>query len=314
MREIPFPGWENSARSLYVQEPQTAVRGVVLVLHGMAEHAARYHLLAGHLADCGYVVAVYNHLGHGPETPKDQLGYFADKYGWQLLVEDAERVRGYLAETYPNVPFILLGHSMGSFVARGYAIQYPDGLDALVLSSTGWHPRATCLLGGTLARVACVLGKGKQPARLLHNMAFSANNKGITPLRTDMDWLSRDEKEVDAYVADPLCGFPMTNAGYRDLFDGLLELTHVDRLAVLSKDLPVLVISGRDDAVGGGGTGPATIARQYRDAGLTDVQLQLYDGARHELLHELNRVQVTMDLMDWLDRATSRSKGRKRHV
>lgn len=303
MQAFPFPGDEKGPRRLFISATQGETRGIVLVLHGMAEHAARYHQLSAFLAERGYVTVVYNQRGHGPETPGEQLGYFADKGGWQLLVEDAERVRVHLTETFPGMPFALFGHSMGSFVARTYALRYPQALGALVLSGTGWHPRALCFFGGSLAKLACAMGKGKQPAHLLHRMAFTANNRRMRPARTALDWLSRDTAQVDAYMADPLCGFPLANAGYRDMFAGLLELTKRDRFLVLPKALPVMIISGKEDAVGAWGKGPEVIARQYRDAGLEDVRLNLYEGARHELLNEVNRAQVMADLTDWLDQA-----------
>ena len=303
MQQMPFPMQADNAHTLHVQVPTGPARGVVLLLHGMAEHAARYEELQLYLAQQGYVAACYNHRGHGPEVPNEQLGYFADSQGWSHLVSDAEVARQALAALHPDMPFILLGHSMGSFIAREYALRYPEKLDALILSGTGWHPWPLCALGGIIARITCALGGKRKPAGLLHYMAFSSHNKAFVPARTPVDWLSRDEQEVDLYMADPLCGFAMTGGAYCDLFSGLRDLTKLKRLKAMPSALPVLIISGQEDPVGGAGKGPTEIARQYEAAGLTRVTLQLYQGARHELFHEINRAQVMDDLAGWLDSA-----------
>jgi len=181
MQQMPFPMQADNAHTLHVQVPTGPARGVVLLLHGMAEHAARYEELQLYLAQQGYVAACYNHRGHGPDVPGHQLGYFADSQGWSHLVSDAEVVRQALAALHPDVPFILLGHSMGSFIAREYALRYPEKLDALILSGTGWHPRPLCALGSIIARITCALGGKRKPAGLLHYRLFLRTTRLLRP-------------------------------------------------------------------------------------------------------------------------------------
>lgn len=272
---------------------------MVLLSHGMAEHIACYEPLGQGLANVGILVAGYNHLGHGAEAPLP--GYLADTDGWGQLVDDLHTVMTWLGKQYPGIPRVLLGHSMGSFLAREYALRYPAGLDALVLSGTGWHPKALCLAGLVPATILCGLGRSKKPSKLLDKLAFSANNKRFAhPGGTKFEWLSRDAAQVAHYVADPFCGFVFTAGGFRDLFTGLLALSDTSRMKGLPRALPIYLLSGADDPVGGFGEGVRTIAGQYTAAGLSDVTLRLYEGARHELFFETNREQVIADLLSWL--------------
>lgn len=279
--------------------PQGEVRAVVQIVHGMAEHIDRYSGIAHALTAHGYAVAGHNHRGHGPEA--GALGSFGDRDGWENVLRDTRAVHEGLRAHFPGKKQILLGHSMGSFVAREYLLRWGSGLDACVLSGTGWHPRALCTAGLLAATLCGVLGGWGKPAALVDNMAFSGNNKPFAPARTPFDWLSRDEKEVDKYVSDPLCGFVFTARAYRDLFGGLHALSSLKRLADMPKRLPVLFISGENDPVGGMGKGVREVARQFTAAGMAHVAVKLYPGARHELFNEINRDEVAADLVEWLD-------------
>ena len=179
---------------LTLWRPEGEVRGIVQLSHGMAEHIERYHAAASVLADHGYLVAGYNHRGHGRECPDEKLGFFADHDGWDKVIEDMHAVMARVKALYPGVPYVLLGHSMGSFAAREFAIRYGKELSGLVLSGTGFYPAALCRAGGMLAS----LFPRKKQAPFLDKMVFSGNNKPFAPARTPCDWLSRDEKQVDA--------------------------------------------------------------------------------------------------------------------
>jgi alpha-beta hydrolase superfamily lysophospholipase len=204
--------------------PATAPKAIVQIVHGMAEHIGRYERTALALNEAGYLAAGRDHRGHGKDA--ETLGYFADRDGWDAILEDAHRVSLDLKKKYPGVPFYLLGHSMGSFLAREYAIRYGNELDGLILSGTGMYGRPLCRAGKLMAS----LSPKKKPADFVNNIAFAGNNKPFAPGRTGFEWLSRDEKEVDKYVADPLCGFCFTGGAFADFFGGLLALTDESRL------------------------------------------------------------------------------------
>lgn len=298
MTTLPFPVPGPYPRSLRLWEPEAAPRGIVVISHGMAEHIARYEALGLSLAAAGFEVCGYNHLGHEEEAPRK--GYFADDKGWNRLIQDLDSVIRLMAQRRPGLPIVLLGHSMGSFLAREYALRYPERISALVLSGTGYYPPMLCRLGLALAGLHCAFGQGEEEAGLIHQIAFAGNNKPFAPAATPNDWLSRDKAEVRRYEDDPLCGFVFTARGYHDLFGGLMKLTKLKRLAAVPKALPVLLISGAEDPVGEQGEGVEAVAAQYRQAGLAEVEVRLYPGARHELFHEINREEVFRDLARWL--------------
>ena len=201
-----------------VWAPEAPPKAVVQILHGMAEHIGRYERTALALNRAGYLAAGHDHRGHGKDA--ETLGYFADRDGWDAILEDAHRVSLDLKKKYPGVPLFLLGHSMGSFLAREYALRYGRELDGLILSGTGFYPKGLCAAGRLLAK----LSPKKKPAAAVNKIAFAGNNKPFAPGRTGFEWLSRDEKEVDKYVADPLCGFCFTGRAFADFFGGLLAL------------------------------------------------------------------------------------------
>ena len=285
---------------LYVW-PIESPRAVVQLVHGMAEHMARYDRLAQALNAAGYAVVGHDHLGHGPLAKKEELGYFAPKDGWDHVIEDVHGVTRWAKERFPGVGVALLGHSMGSFAAREYLLRYGGELSACVLSGTGWHPAAVTAAGRAMAALCGVLGGWQKPAAPVNRMGFGSYNKAFAPARTPFDWLSRDEKEVDKYIADPLCGFVFTARGFYDMFGGLAALGRLGRLEQMPKDLPVYFMSGDQDPVGGNGAGVNTVAEQFRAAGMRDVTVKLYAQGRHEMFNETNRDEVTEELIAWLD-------------
>lgn len=278
-----------------VWEPEGEIKGIVQLLHGMAEHIHRYDRMAKALNAHGYLVVGHNHRGHGPHAEK--LGYFAAEHGWDHLIEDAHQVTLEIKERYPGKKLVLLGHSMGSFAAREYAIRYGTELEGLVLSGTGYYPALVAGLGKLIAKCC----PKDQPAPFVDKIAFSANNKAFKPARTPFDWLSRDEMQVDQYIADPLCGFLFTGQAYADFFGGLMQLTHTDRLQAMPKDLPVFFLSGDHDPVGQMGKGVQKTADQFKEVGIKHVTVKLYPMGRHEMFNEINKEEVDQDLRNWLD-------------
>ncbi|HMN71683.1 MAG TPA: alpha/beta hydrolase [Rhodoblastus sp.] len=284
--------------------PESAPRAVFQIVHGLAEHAARYGRLAEALTARGFAVYADDHRGHGRTAAAGELGFFAERDGWRKSVGDLWSLNRRIAADHPGLPIILLGHSMGSFMAQDFVADHSDAIAGLVLSGSNGPPPAIAGVGRMIARIERLRLGARGKSALLQAMMFGEFNKRFKPARTEFDWLSRDPAEVDAYVADPLCGFEFSNQLAVDLLDALGGLLKPERLARIRKDLPVYIFSGSDDPVGA--SLPA-LAAAYRSAGLKNVEMRVYSGARHETLNETNRDEVTADLVRWSETLLARS-------
>lgn len=283
-------------------DPDGAPRGVVQVAHGVAEHSARYDAFLTFLAEHGFVAAANDHLGHGESrTSEDETGWFAEKDGWDLVVEDMKKLHDLLHGELPGLPYALFGHSMGSFAARTYLIRYPDDADAAVICGTGQQSGALVGAGKAAASMICALKGTKYRSKLLQSMAFGSYNKGFEPVRTPVDWLSRDTAVTDAYMEDPLCGFTPSAGLFRDMMTGIGFIGRRENVERMNKALPALLIAGSRDPVGENGRGPARVYELWKAAGMRDVTLTLYPECRHELLNERNRDAVKADVLAFLE-------------
>ena len=278
--------------------PEGRPRAVLQIAHGLTEHSARYARLAAALNAVGYGVYANDLRGHGPGAAPADLGHFADEGGWDKVVGDLWTLNRLIAAEQPGTPIVFLGHSLGSFLARGFIAEHSDALAGVALSGSSGRPPMIATLGRLIAREERLrLGKrGKSDP--VFQMWFGDFNKPFKPARTPFDWLSRDEKEVDAYVADPLCGFPFTTQLAIDVLDALPRVTSRESLARIRKDLPIYVFSGERDPVGANIQG---LIADLKAAGFTQLTTRLFPGARHETLNETNRDEVTRDLIAWLD-------------
>lgn len=280
-------------------------RAVVVISHGMSEHAARYAALAMRLNAAGYTVYAHDHRGHGGEAALP--GYFAAQQGWQQVVDDLRVVVDDARATH-EVPVVLYGHSMGSFIARSFLLRYGQRLRGVVLSATGYRQRSLARVMRQVARLAAKLGGAARPSPLMTRLVFGSFNLGFLPARTPLDWLSRDAAQVDAYMADPLCGQHPTPQLWMDLFGGIVDMEagEADGKA-LPRDCAVWLQAGSRDPVSLGKFGLGQLAARYRRAGLRDVTVTVYPGGRHEMHHETNRAEFEADLLAWLNRITAPS-------
>ena len=296
---------DGLARFIYqwLPEADVPVRGVVHISHGMAEHGARYARLAEVLTGAGLAVYANDHRGHGRTHPDEaHRGVFADKGGWELCVADLGAMVERARARHPGLPVVLMGHSMGSLFVQDYLGSHSAAVDAAVLSGTNGKPPAIATLGRVIARAERLRLGPKGKSKLIDAMTFQDFNKKFKPTRTGFDWLSRDEAEVDKYIADPDCGFLCSVQLWLELLDAVARFTSNAHQAGIRKDLPVYLFSGDKDPVGELGKSVESLADDYRKVGLTQVSCTLYPGARHETLNETVRAQVMSDLLAWLDR------------
>ncbi len=263
----------------------------------------RYDATARFLTSHGYLVCGHDHLGHGRTAAESdgKFGYFAPTGGWDLLVEDIHTLRTLEGKHNPGIPYIILGHSMGSFLTRTYLIRHPGSVDAAILSGTGQEKTPVVAAGRALSAMFCTLRGPDYVSSLVYDLSLGAYNNPFKPARTSSDWLSRDEAVVDAFLADPLCTFHPTVSMFRDMLGGILFIGNAKHIARMEKSTPILLFSGDQDPVGSMGEGVKTVYLLLRQAGCQNVTLNLYPGGRHEMLNEINRDEVLDDLLDWLE-------------
>ena len=300
--EFTFPskdGVHSCHASLW--EPDGAPRAVVQIVHGVAEYAGRYDHFARYLAEHGFVVCGEDHLGHGKTVDDGKYGYFGKKDVWTLVTADVRQLRTLMGERFPGLPYFLLGHSMGSFLARTYLCAYPGTVDGCILSGTGQEKPALVAAGRAVASAVCALRGPEAVSALVDKLSLGAYNKQFAPNRTTADWICRDEAVVDAYLKDPFCTFKPTAGMFRDMMGGLQFIAGRKNLAKMDRDTPVYFLSGDQDPVGSMGAGVRKVAGMFRAAGCKDVTVKLYPGGRHEMFNEINRQEVFQDLLAWLE-------------
>lgn len=282
--------------------PACPPRGMVQIVHGVAEHMGRYEDTARFLTGHGFAVCGEDHLGHGRTASDGKFGYFGPKNGWSLLVRDIAQLRQRMGRRFPGIPYFILGHSMGSFLTRTYLIQYPGTVHGAILSGTGQEAPALVSMGQALSALLCRLKGPDYVSDLVYSLSLGNYNRPFRPNRTDSDWLSRDEASVDAFLADPLCGFHPTVGMFRDMLGGIRFIGAPRNAAKMDPATPVLFLSGDRDPVGSMGAGVQRVAKLFTDAGCRSLSVKLYPGARHEILNEINRREVWDDLLRWLEK------------
>lgn len=299
-REERLQAGDGQALALRVWD-RAEPRGAVQIVHGLAEHCGRYARLAQALNGAGWAAIAHDVRGHGATAAAGgEPGHMCDADGWDGLVADVAGVRARAIALWPGRPLVLLGHSMGSVLALSALQREAGGYAAAILSGPPGLPPPVARLGLLVARAERLRLGQRGRSAILHALSFGAYARAVPDARTPYDWLSRDPAEVDAYIADPLCGFAASVGSWTALVRGLIAATRPQALAALPRGLPLLVVAGGEDPVGGRGKSVRALVESLQAAGRAEVTFRLYPGARHELLNESNRAEVTADLLAWL--------------
>lgn len=286
--------------NVIIWETEKEPIGVLQIVHGMAEYIDRYDNFAKYMTEQGFNVIGHDHLGHGHSVSDERdYGFFAEENGDKIIIEDMHSVTQYAREKWEELPNFILGHSMGSFCLRQYLTKYSNDVFGAIIMGTGWIPSAAAFLGKTIATNTCK-SKGSHTVNpLLIKLTLEPYNKPFAPARTNCDWLSRDEKQVDLYVNDKLCGFDFTAGAYKDFFTVLEKIAKNRQLIGMRKSLPILITSGSVDPVGGK-KACEKLNAQYKRCGIDDVTLKLWENDRHEILNELDKSDVYQYIYNWL--------------
>lgn len=290
--------------SYYRWMPDKEINGTIVIAHGMAEHSGRYNEFASFLNQNGFAVFANDHRGHGKTAGiPENVGFVAEKNGWELMVNDFLRMKKIARTCNPEAPLFAFGHSMGTFIIRD-AVLMNEGVSSdiagIILSGTG------CGLGliGLIGRILFKLEVSKRGAagksQLLHNISFGKYNKNFKDFRTEYDWLSADRANVDKYIEDPFCGTVFSASFFRDLAYAIEKVNSLKNIKKIRKNLPVFLISGEEDPVGNFTRGVIKVFKDYKRAGINDIQLKFYKGFRHEILNESKKEEVYQDILKWL--------------
>ena len=281
--------------------PDKKIIAILQIAHGMVEFIDRYDEFAKFLTSKGFLVVGNDHIGHGESVnSKDDWGYFGEN-GNKVLEDDIHLLTTIIKKEYPDLPYFLLGHSMGSFYARQYMSDYGNELDGCIVMGTGYQPLVVVKAGMAMCKMIALFKGWRHRSNFVNNMAFGSYNKQFEPVRTRADWLTKDEKIVDFYINEPKCSFLFTLNGYFNMFKGLSRLHDKKLLNKIPKKLPILLVSGSNDPVGSNGKEVKQVYDTYNELQLEDVNMKLYPNDRHEILNELDNKQVYEDIYSWLD-------------
>lgn len=278
--------------------------GTVIIAHGMAEHSKRYDDFASFLNENGFAVFANDHRGYGRTagTP-EKVGFVAEKYGWELMVNDFLKMKEKAKNSYPDVPLFALGHSMGTFIIRDIVLRNKNAssdIEGIILSGTGCGLGLLGQIGKIIFKIEIFKIGADGKSRLLHNMSFGKYNNCFKNHRTEYDWLSTDSTNVDKYIEDPFCGGVFSASFFRDLSYGIEKVNSFKNIKNIRKNLPVFLISGEKDPVGNFTKGVRKVFEDYKRAGVADIQAKFYKGFRHEILNEGKKEKVYKDILHWL--------------
>lgn len=282
--------------------PEGKVICILQIVHGMAEYVERYEEFARYMAEKGVLVTGEDHLGHGKSVPQGgTYGYFCKQDPATVVVRDVHRLKKMTQEEYPGVPYVILGHSMGSFIFRNYLSRYGTGIQGAIICGTGSMPAPVILSAKAVAKIQKLFVGEKHVSKLLDSLAFGSYNKRIKQHETAFDWLAGNKPVVETYMKDPLCGFVFTVNGFETLFELINRAQKPENMRKIPKELPVFLIAGEEDPVGDYGAGVERVYKSYKEElGIKNVKIKLYAGDRHEILNESDKEQIYEDIYPWL--------------
>ncbi|WP_027631764.1 alpha/beta hydrolase [Clostridium hydrogeniformans] len=283
------------------EKEHTDSKGIIQLSHGMSENIFRYDEFAKILAENGYIVYGHDHRGHG-ETAEtlDDIGYMHDDDNFKAMVKNLREVNEYIKTNHPNLPIILFGHSMGSFISQKYISMYGNELHGVILSGTNGKQSSIVNFGIVLSYIEMKIKGRTHRSSMIDKLSFGSFNKKFDPVRTNFDWLSRNEHEVDKYLANPYCGVTFTSSYFYDFMRGLKDIHKKETLETIPKDLPIFIFAGDKDPVGYEGKGIINLYNMYKDLKIKNVNYKLYKDGRHEMLNEINKTEVINDILCWI--------------
>jgi alpha-beta hydrolase superfamily lysophospholipase len=302
MKSEIYQSRTGSQINLYSLIPTNEVRAIVHISHGMVEHAQRYSRFAIELCKSGYAVYTHDIRGHGHTLAHDApRGVFAKSNGFQLILEDQNEIIKLAQDRHPNKPVIYFGHSLGSIINLNFALKYSEQVSALACWNSGIETGILPKASRIILSIESIFRKPHLPSLFAWKLSFGAWNAKFKPNRTEFDWLSHDENEVDLYVDDPLCGYEASISMWRDILDGVFYVGNKKNLIRLSNSLPVHIIGGAEDPCTNNGRDMIKLAVKLKNQGITDVTCNILEGTRHETLNEINRNQTTIQFIEWLN-------------
>ena len=287
--------------------PEGEVTAVLQICHGMVEYIDRYDEFARFLNENGYYVVGHDHLGHGQSVvSKDKLGFFHESKGNACVIGDIHYLRKFTQKRYPDVPYFILGHSMGSFLLRQYIGLYGNGFAGAIVMGTGSKSDFILAVGKLVCRIFALVKGWEYRSDLVNSMAFGGFNKKFAHETTGSNWLSRNPVNAQNYAKDPLCNFVFTVNAYYQMFCGIQAVNRQERNEKVPKTLPIFFVAGREDPVGNFGKSVESIYKNYKSCGIQDVSIKLYEKDRHEILNEVDRRIVFEDLLRWIEKRKNR--------
>ena len=274
---------------------------ILQIVHGMTEYIDRYDEFARYMAERGILVVGDDHLGHGKSVRAGEpYGYFCKHDAPTVLVRDEHRLKKLMQKKYADIPYIILGHSMGSFITRNYLLRYGKGIDGVIIMGTGMPPKPVLLTGIALSTIQGLIYGGDHVCKFIDKISFGSYNKRIDMTKEPGNWLSKNEENLMKYAGDPMCSFTFTANGFQTMFRLIYNLHDREKLKKMPPELPVIFLSGEDDPVGDYGKAVKQVYQSFREIGMENVQIKLYPKDRHEILNELDREDVYGDIYRWI--------------